>query len=191
MRQLISIVALAACGSAPPPSTRPIASEQGASCPAERPTGAPTDYTAPTDIAGVSIAAPEACERDSAYIRIERTTGARRIGTARGHGGGFDEGCQTLPDPADATACPVINFGAVLMEASKRLNARGITADSTGLGPCGDASGDYDAWNMAFRVHDWKHAEAAVRELSEVLERYDLRGHAGVGVAGIMCAVLL
>ncbi len=189
--QLIAILALAACGSAPPPSATPISSGQGEACPTERPTGAPTDYAAPTDLTGVTIAAPQSCELDSAYIRVERTDGARRIGTGRNANGGFDEGCATLPDPADASACPVINGGAVLMEASRLLNARGIQADSTGLGPCGDAGGDYDAWNMAFRVHDWKHAEAAVRQLSELLVTYDLRGHVGVGVAGIMCASLL
>ncbi len=163
-----------------------------ASCPSALPLGSPADYAPPTDLTGITVSAPQLCAGSEAYLRLERATGARRLGTGRGKGGGYDEGCQTLPaDPGDATQCPVINAGAILIAAHAELEKRSIVATGVGLGPCGNVQADYDGWNMAAGVHDWKDAEALVRIVAELLARYDAAGHVGVAVRGIHCAVLL
>ncbi|MBL0217248.1 MAG: hypothetical protein IPQ07_25645 [Myxococcales bacterium] len=161
-------------------------------CPSDHPLGTEAVYTAPADLPGFVIAAPQHCARDEAYIRIERAAGSRKLGTGRGKGGGFDEGCMTLPaDPADPAQCPVINAGAVMTAAHYELEKRHLVAPGVGLGPCGDLNGDYAAWHMAVGVHDWNDTATAIRIVTELFERYDVAGFVGVAVRGIPCAIAL
>ncbi|CAN5694698.1 hypothetical protein BH11MYX3_BH11MYX3_20320 [soil metagenome] len=185
------MVLLIGCSSG---GTRPVAqpANDETSCPSAMPLGSLADYRPPTDLPNTSISTPQQCAGSEAYIRVERSAGARKLGTGRGKGGGFDEGCQTLPaDPGDATQCPVINAGAILMAAHAELEKRSIVSVGVGLGPCGDVQADYDGWNMAAGVHDWKDAEQLVRIVAELLERYDAVGHVGVAVRGIHCVAPL
>jgi hypothetical protein len=137
------------------------------------------------------VAAPKICEHGEAYLRIERTVGSRRLGTGRERGGGFRDGCTTLPaDPKDGS-CPVIDAGTILLAAAAELGRRNIQIVGQGLGPCGVVQGDYDAWNMSIGVNAWSEAEPAVRIVAELLERYDLAGYTGVAVRGIPCGIPL
>jgi hypothetical protein len=183
MRMLALTALVAGCGGSPTHPARPDA------CPSDHPLGSIADY-APPALPGFVIAKPQLCARDEAYIKIERAAGARRLGIARSSSGGFSEGCMTLPaDPADPTECPVISASAILTAAHHELDRRKLGANGTGLGPCGDANGDYAAWNMAAGVIDWKNAEMAVRIVAELLDRYDVSGYVGVAVVGIVCGV--
>lgn len=70
--------------------------------------GRPGDYTAPT-LPGFTISAPLTCDReDGAYIRIERTSGARKFGIDPIAGDGFLEGWRT--PPACLEDCPLLKF---------------------------------------------------------------------------------
>jgi hypothetical protein len=147
----------------------------------------------PTLPQGITVAAPELCGKHEAYIRIERAIGARRLGTARNRGGAFDEGCMKLPaNPADPSECPVLNPAPILGAAGERLRIAGIEgAGGAGLGPCGDMSGDYAAWNFAVGVVSWRDAARALTTVAELLATYDARGFVGVSVRGIPCVQLL
>jgi hypothetical protein len=156
----------------------------------DRALGTIADLAVPTLPEGVTVASPRMCERNSAYLRVERSVGARALGMERAHPtrGGFGRGCAELP--RDATSCPEINVTAVLHEAARRLRREGIAVNGAGVGPCG-VVGTYDVVNLSVGVMDWKDAGPAVAILGEVLAEYDLRGYAGVGVVGPMCGEAL
>lgn len=154
------------------------------------PQGQPSQYALANGgtLQDVAVAAPVVCEHESAYIRVERATGARRLGTGMRPDGGFGEGCTAIPETPDAlNACPVIDHSPIYSEISEALKQQGIIVNGIGMGPCG-IEGDYDSWNMSIGVVSWKDADAAVQKASEVLVKYDLRGHMGIAVVGIDCA---
>jgi hypothetical protein len=153
--------------------------------------GTQADYTAPAP-PDISLRPPQLCPRDEAYIRVERHVGTRRLGTARLAGGGFAEGCMKLPDdPRDETQCPVLNPAPLLAAAGARLQAAQVKgAGGSGLGPCGDIHGDYDAWNFSVGVVAWRDAAAAIDTVAGLLAEYDVRGHVGVAIRAIPCATL-
>ncbi len=160
----------------------------------ERPFGSPSDYRVPHDLpAGISVSEPVPCEPASAYIRVERQQGARRLGVAREHGdsGGFAEGCMELGQARGPGDCPSINVVAVLHEAGRRLRRRGVTTLGTGAGPCAPGGGDYSTWNMSVAVRDWRYAAEAVQVLADLMEEYDLSGYAGIAVRPMACAELV
>jgi hypothetical protein len=195
----VALVVVVACGSPPPPQAArppepepPWAAELADRCRRHdyAPAGSAADYTPPV-LDGFAIAPPRMCERGSAYIRIERLAGKRRLGTARGaNGRGFNEGCMQAPVPGSAD-CPVINFFIPGNEAMLELEHHGWPAGGPGMGPCGQIDGDYDAWNMSVEVLSWPHAETAVRAVAAALDRYDAAGVLGVAVKGTDCVELL
>lgn len=136
-------------------------------------------------LGAVRVAAPLICEQEWAYIRVERLTGTRRLGTAQLPDGGFQEGCTTFPKAAgDSSQCPVIDHKVLLNSAFKQLRSEGVALNGNGLGPCGNSEGGYDAWNMAIGVVHWKDAQLAVERLAAMLNSYDLKGFVGVAVKG-------
>lgn len=189
MHRTLLIVTLAiGCGASS--SSSPGGSSAG--CPSGHPSGAPSDYHAVGDLEGITVSAPMMCSKGEAYLRITRRHGGRRLGTAMRDGGGFNEGCMTLPaDPKDFTQCPVVNPAAIFDAGAKELEAKQIQPVGEGLGPCGDPNGDYDAWHMALGVHSWAQAEVAVRIVAGVMTTYDVNGFTGVAVRGIGCAIPL
>ncbi len=126
---------------------------------------------------------------DTAYIRVTRLPGTRRLGKRTGPSGGFSEGCMV--PPASADDCPVINMMVPGRDVTTELERRGWPGGGPGLGPCGDIRGDYDAWNMSIKVLSWAHAAPAVQLVASALERYDIAGDLGVAVVGATCATLL
>ncbi len=84
-----------------------------------------------------------------------------------------------------------MNVMTVLTAIHRDLESQGITLVGLGLGPCGDSTGDYDAWNMSVAILDWRQATTAVGAAVAILERYDLWGHVGVAVKGIACGIAL
>lgn len=151
--------------------------------------GTPADFTPPALGEGFVVSAPQVCPHDEAYIRIERTIGARQIGKARNRGGGFDEGCMKLP--ADAAECPVVNAAPLFAAAGAKLQAANVKgAGGSGLGPCGDIQGDYDAWNFSVGVVSWRDAATAVGAVAEQLAAHDVRGYLGVAIRAIPCATI-
>lgn len=139
-------------------------------------------------IRGSVVGKPILCELESAYIRIERPAGARRLGTARSDQGGFDEGCMELPaDAQDVSQCAVINSLAILRIAFNRLHAQGLKPNGVGVGPCGNLKGTYDGTNMSVGVTHWRNADDAVNIVAGLLEEYDLQGVVGVAVRGVGC----
>lgn len=184
------LLALAACGGAPTPQPASLAPRSG-SCANydDRPKGTQDDYVPPT-LAGFTIAAPVTCEGDhGAYIRIERSSGARKLGIGRAQGGGFAEGCTSEPKSDDD--CPVLNWGVPMMAANQALAARGIMVNGIGGGPCADIQGDYAAWNMSIGVTSWAQAATALQVVADEMNRYDVAGYLGVAVKGVQCAELL
>lgn len=166
---------------------------EGSSCDGHDPTPHGSIDQYPLALGGqiddVSVAVPIMCEHESAYIRIERANGARRIGTARRPNGGFDEGCLELPDPSSpATVCPVIAPRALFGVVVKTLRERGTLVNGTGLGPCGDSRGPYESWNLSVGVVDWSVAHQAVQLMADLLRQYDLAGYIGIAVTGIGCS---
>jgi hypothetical protein len=199
MRNAVLVV-LVACGGAPsptpaPPASSPLphqppyAADLAARCARHdyAPAGSPADYTPPV-LDGFTIAAPQMCG-DTAYIRVTRLAGARRLGKRTGTSGGFSEGCMV--PPASAGDCPVINMMVPGRDVTAELERRGWPGGGPGLGPCGDIRGDYDAWNMSIKVLSWAHAAPAVQLVASALERYDIAGDLGVAVVGATCATLL
>jgi hypothetical protein len=182
-------VLVAGCGASPPRRVDvPLSAEPPRPCPSRIPLGDPADYAPPPPVAALAVAPLQRCDA-GAYVRVERTIGARRVGTARRHDGGFAEGCASLPaDPRDPTQGPVLNPGAILGAVAADLRAAHVEVTrGGGLGPCGDSRGDYAAWNFAVAVRSWADLATAQRALADVLERYDVRGFLGVGVAGVAC----
>jgi hypothetical protein len=59
-----------------------------------------------------------------------------------------------------------------------------------GMGLCG-STGSLEDGNLSIRVHDWRHADAAVAIVAERLEAWGLGGEFGVSVAGMSCVVPL
>ena len=138
----------------------------------------------------VIVAPPLMCEHERAYIRIERASGTRRIGTTLGTHSESEEGCTELPDVAeDPSQCPIIEHGAILRTAFNEMQARGLEPNGAGAGSCADTTmNDYESWNMSVGVVSWTNAEGAVNVIAELLEKYDLSGFVGVSVTGIDCA---
>lgn len=121
------------------------------------------------------------------WIRVEGA-GTRQLAMGRGVAG--DPACNT-PD-ADPTACPIVQVDAFGMDVLARLRAAlgPDQADGLGMGLCGEI-GPIDAWNMGVRIHDWRHADAAVSLVVARMAAWDLGGEFGVSVSGISCAVPL
>jgi len=187
--RLLVLVLVIGCGN-PAPVASPRA-EPGPTCKSREPLGTIDDFVRP-ERSGFEVAKPRSCGKGEGYIRIERTIGTRSLGTGQGTGGGFDQGCTSLPaDPSDQAACPVINPAAILMAAYTELEHRHIEVNGVGLGPCGDVNGPYATWNMAAMVTDWKHATTLVLVISDLLERYDVAGFVGAGVRGVPCVIPL
>lgn len=153
--------------------------------------GAPADLALPALPDGVAVSTPRSCPNNAAYLKIERSTGRRVLGVERTHGttGAIGNGCDELP--RDRERCPTVSVVAVVDEAARRIRRDGIVTGGTGVGACGQATGTYDALHFSVIVGDWKSAGRAVELLAEVLVEYDLRGYAGVTVAGPSCGVAL
>ena len=186
MKRAVILFAFAACAGAPP---QPAPRSNGCANYDDRPAGSAADYVPPT-LAGFKISPPVTCTGDhGSYIRIERTSGARKLGTGRGSGGGFSEGC-TKP-PASGEECPVLNWGVPMMAAKDALESKGISVNGIGGGPCADIAGDYAAWNMSIGVVSWTQAAAALQTVADAMDHYDVEGYMGVAVKGIPCATPL
>jgi hypothetical protein len=186
MMRAVLLVTLVSCAAAPQPTPR---SNHGCANYDDRPAGSAADYVPPT-LPGFIVSAPRTCKNDhGTYIRIERTKGARKLGTARGPSGGFSEGC-TKP-PAEGEECPVLNWGVPMTAAREALEAQHIMVNGIGGGPCADTGGDYAAWNISIGVVSWTQAAAALQAVADAMDRYDVEGYMGVAVKGIPCATLL
>jgi len=184
----VLILAAAACATAQAPSESPAKrGYEAGSCKAQPPVGNPSQFTLRTR-PGFTIAEPMTCQRGS-YIRIERASGARKLGIERVKGGGFGAGCTDLTKLA---GCTSINVGAFLAQVDAELKSEGIDAAGQGAGPCApDLDGDYSGWNMATGVHDWKDVDRLVAKIAELMDRYDLSGYVGASVYAIPCAFAL
>ena len=148
--------------------------------------GRPGDYTAPT-LPGFTISAPLTCDREhGAYIRIERTSGARKFGIDPIAGDGFLEGWRT--PPACLEDCPLLNWELPTFAAEEVLARRGIRLKGHGTGPCGDIEGDFAAWNASLLVTSWADAATALRVLAEQMKHYDVAGYLGVSVSPMPCS---
>ncbi len=159
-----------------------------------KPRGIRSDYSHESTSEEVVVATPQLCEDETAYIRVERTVGARTLGIGRGSGnrGGFREGCMEMPTDIDnVDICPSINVFTVMHVAADKMRREGIDVNGTGLGPCGDVAGDYHKWNASVGVTDWADAARAAGILGDIFTRYDLRGYAGIAVRGVACGVAL
>jgi hypothetical protein len=178
-------VVIAACGGAPSqpePARQPAAAHAAASCAYQPPTGDASLQTV-HELPGFTIAAPQTCSHDQAYIRIERLAGSRELGIAS-DGRGFYEGCM---EPAKFMSCSKLNVGAVLELVRSELVGENFVRPSVGGGPCTDVGGDYDGWKFAVGVHDWKNVDPLITKVAEVFDRYDLKGYVGVSVYGTPC----
>ena len=182
---VIALLTVAACGgSSPPPPWMSSARRDSGACD-DRPKGSPADYTPPT-LPGFTISAPVTCDGDNgAYIRIERTSGARKLGIAKQESGAFGEGCMEPPAPNEH--CRILNFSVPMIAAEEALRLQGINERGHGEGPCANIQGDFAAWNMALRVTSWTEAATAVRVVAEQMKRYDVAGYLGVSVKGNPC----
>jgi hypothetical protein len=186
---VIALLTVTACGgSSPKPTPMPPTLSSGPrdSAPCDdRPKGSPADYEPPT-LPGFTISAPVTCDREhGAYIRIERKSGARKLGIAKAENGGFSEGCMEPPAPGED--CRVLNFSVPLIAAEEALALRGITTMGHGEGPCADIQGAFAAWNMSLRVASWTEAATALRQVADEMKRYDVTGYVGVSVMGNPC----
>ena len=178
------VVLIVACGGTRAPPARSTDSCAGHD---DRPKGSPSDYV-PPELPGFVIASPVTCEHErGAYIRIQRTTGARKLGIARQSSGGFGEGC--MEPPASSDDCPILNWGVPVMAAEKAMRARGLMVNGIGAGPCADIYGDFAAWNMSIGVTAWSEAATVLQLVAAEMDRYDVAGYLGVAVRGISCAV--
>ena len=180
------LLGLVACGG---PSVAPVQSPPtNTTCRPQPPIGDPSQSVLRT-LPGFTISPPQTCPAGS-YIRIERMSGTRVVGTGRMPGGGFAEGCTDLSDPV---ACKdAINAAALLQQAGLELQREHIETASLGAGPCApDTNGDYSGWNFATGVHDWKHVDRLIAKIAELMDRYDVRGYVGASVYTIPCVTLL
>jgi hypothetical protein len=183
----VLVVMIAACAADQPPRAEPPrrAAPQAPEheCVVEPPIGDPSQLTL-RSVPGFTIAEPVTCKQGS-YIRIERLSGARRLGVAEVPHRGFSEGCSEVSKFA---TCSTINVGALLLEAATELRREGIPAAGDGAGPCApDLDAGYDGWNFATGVHDWKHVDRVVAKITELMNRYDLAGYVGVAVRPTPC----
>lgn len=187
VHRVVVIAVLAACGPAPAPQLTSPAAHGHDRCASYdgRPQGTAADYV-PPKLEGFTIAPPLMCERE-ANIRVERTSGTRRLGIAGAGRHRFGAGC--IKPPASAEECPILNWGVPLMAAAQALRSRGILLNGIGAGPCADIQGDFAAWNMSIGVTSWAEAATAVRLVADEMNRYDVAGYLGVAVRGIPCGV--
>ncbi len=91
MGRLVLVPVLAVvvgCGSGGPRTVAEPSRDAPSSCPSAIPLGHPADHAPQIDLTGVVPSAPQLCESGEAYIRVERTSGARTLGTHRGKGEG-------------------------------------------------------------------------------------------------------
>lgn len=153
------------------------------------PDGTPADYI-PPELPGFTISAPVTCEGEQgAYIRIERTSGSRKIGIARGASGGFDEGC--LKPPASAKDCPILNWEVPTLAAEQVLESQAIATRGHGAGPCADLEGPFAAWNASILLTSWSDAAMVLRLLADQMKKYDVAGYLGVSVVRKPCFRLM
>ncbi|HEY3807524.1 MAG TPA: hypothetical protein VGL61_33210 [Kofleriaceae bacterium] len=139
----------------------------------ESPKGDPSMY-APPDLPGFAIATPVMCGRGDAYIRVERLSGSRTLGSGTA--------CTALPEhPADPSDCPSISAGALLDRADDDLGRR--IANGIGVDRCDNA----ERTEISTFTSDWAHADALVHELATLLDRYDVKGFVRAGVRGQTC----
>jgi len=173
-------------------------------------TGAPATGGAPNDCAqigprgersqmktevgasqGPRIDTPKFCSDKTslgtgAYIRVYGA-GKRRF--SMGHEP-IEAGCVSAPPPnAGPEVCAEVSADAFGMAITKRLKARGIETTGLGLGICGNASSDYDAWNMSISVRDWSAVDATIEAVDEELRLWGVGHFFGVSVRGIDCSI--
>lgn len=172
------LVALMACGGSTAQTGHP-----PEPCEPTPPSGSPGLYT-PVESQEVRVSAAQECS-EGHYIRVERSEGRRAMVMGRAEDGGL-AGCET-----PAPECERIQADAFFNAVYEVLQAEGIETIGIGLGPCGDIHGDYDAWRFSLALHDWAHVDRAVEVMSDMLREWDIRGHVGVAVRAIPCAVAL
>ena len=157
-------------------------------CRSQPPVGDPSQLTL-RSAAGFTISPPQTCS-DGSYIRIERGTGARQLATGRGPTGGFDQGCMELA--ATAACQELVNPAALLRQVQVELASASVETAGLGMGPCAvSTANDYGTWNFATGVHDWKDADRLVAKITEVMDRFDIRGYVGASVYSIPCVEAL
>jgi hypothetical protein len=171
--KLVAVCVIAACT----PTYRESPSRSIANCP--RAEGSPADF-APPAIDGIVISPVEDCGENEGLIRVARASGTRTLG---------DAGCTKAPDPADASACPVIAPILVPWIARDHLSAHQVGTDDTGLTLCNATRGNATRI-PAISTHDWRNAAAVVEGLAVVLTRFDIAGDAYVAVRRIPCMSL-
>lgn len=153
------------------------------------PKGQPADYplAGGGNLGTVSVHPPQLCEAQEKHIRVERAQGKRQVGDSA-RPGVPATGCLELPaNPQDFSQCPIIAPYAILDEASRQLQERGLSINGIGGVAC-LSSGQAQKPLSSMGVTDWGHVQEAVTIVAQVLERYELQGSVMVGVRGIECA---
>lgn len=168
---LVASAALIGCGPPPPPSA-------AESCPSAIVKGHPSQISLVSSADGVSFDPPKTCrgsypDAPEYYIRVHGH-GTRRLDYSR-----RDTNECDAPD-ADPIACPKVHFSSF----GKAMLAR---LGGPGLGACADASAPLDQWNISPRIHDFRHADEALRIIDAELRRWNIGDDWGLSSSGIKC----
>ena len=154
-------------------------------------TGQPSQITLVPSPEGVSFEPPKTCrgsypDAPEYYIRVHGH-GTRRIDYTH-----RDPNACDAPD-ADPVACPKVHFMAIgvwVLGAMKKTLGE-MNADTLGLGACADSNAPLEQWNMSNRIHDFRHADEALRVIDAELRRWNIGDDWGLSISGIDCEVLL
>ncbi|UQA55974.1 hypothetical protein [Polyangium aurulentum] len=181
---LVASAALIGCGPPPPPSAAD-------DCPSSIVKGQPSQLSLVSSADAVSFDPPKTCrgsypDAPEYYIRVHGH-GTRRLDYGRRDANECD-----APD-ADPVACPKVHFMSfgVSVLGAMRAKLGEMNADTLGLGACADSSAPLDQWNMSARIHDFRHADEAIRIIDAELRRWNIGDDWGLSISGIMCADLI
>jgi hypothetical protein len=178
------LLVLAACSGAPSHPSQP--AEDPRTCPGYLPLGTRSMLTIPVHAqTGPDIDEPVSCTREiGAFIRVH------------GHGThpiGFP---ANAAHPCGQPDCIMVDelVGGVLRRLDKRrdvwvpgVGRSPVWVTGTGVGVCGDGSGDYGAMNASVQIGDWKDADYAVAMVDEELRDRDAGSYFGISVRGDGC----
>ncbi|MDC3988932.1 hypothetical protein [Polyangium jinanense] len=184
---LVLVACAAFVGCAPPPP-RLAATD----CPEARVKGQPSQITLVPSAEGVSFEPPKTCrgqypDAPQYYIRVHGH-GTRQIDYSR-----RDLNECDAPD-ADPVACPKVHFHAFSLSVHGAMQkALGeMSVEGLGLGACADPSdAPSPQWNWSSRIHDFRHADEALRIIDAELRRWNIGDDWGLSIGGFDCVVLL
>ncbi len=100
-------------------------------------------------------------------------------------------GIDELPTDAECTQVHINHFSD---ELAARLTKRGIRIGGIGLGACGDATVEANAWglwNLSVSVHDWRDVDPASEEVAKLMKEWSIGRRFGVSVLKPVCAIPL